>query len=155
MPRAVAEANGEVEAFAGDVDAVVVGEKAQIDPGMGVGEGRQPRQQPSGRERADRADGDHLAKLPVLELVEGGADAAEGFGQHRHQSKPLVGEREPARQPAEELHTQNFLKAFDLMADRSLGHARLQTGASKAEVTGRCLEGVECGEREVRSNHRS
>ena len=151
---AVAEANGVVEAFTRDIDTVVVGENAQIDLGMGVEEHLQARQQPSGRESADGTHRDHFAKLSIFELVERGPDAAEGFGQHRDQGLPFIGEREPAREPAEQGYTQNFLKALDLMADGSLGHAQLQSGPREAEMTGRCLEGMQRGERQVGSDHR-
>jgi hypothetical protein len=153
MPPAVAEANGIVEAFARDVDAVVVGENACVDVRMRAEEPSQARQQPTGRERSNGAYGHHFAKPSIFELIERGPDAAEGFGQHGHQGLTLVGQREPPRKSAEQGYTQNFLKALDLMADGSLGHTQLQAGPRKAEMTGGCLERMQRGERQVRSDH--
>ena len=81
-------------------------------------------------------DDDDLAKVPILEPVQRGTDPAERFRQHRDQSLPFVGQGEAAWKPAEQLHPQKLLKALDLMADRRLRHAQLQSGTCEAELTG-------------------
>jgi hypothetical protein len=78
----------------------------------------------------------------MLEHVQGGADAAEGFGHHGNQSLPLIGQGEPARQSAKQPNPQTLLKALDLMAHRRLGDAQLQAGASKAQVSRGRFEGA-------------
>src|ERR1700759_4541039 len=92
MPRAVAEADREVQSLACKINAVVVGVDAQIDVGMRFAKGWKARQHPSRRECADRADSDCLTELAAGELVERCLDAVEGFGEHRQQDLSLVRE---------------------------------------------------------------
>ncbi len=143
MPRSVAEPNGEVEAFAGEVDTVVVGQQTQVDARKSVLERLQARQQPSGGERADHADGDDIAKVAVGKAVQCRADAIEGIGDRRQQGLSLVGQRQAARQPAKQLHAQSVFQAFDLMADRGLRHPQFQAGAREGQLPRRCFEGAQ------------
>ncbi len=100
MPGAVAEADREIEAVAGKIDAVIVGQDAQVDRRMAGGEIGHARQQPAGREGADHADRDDLAEAAVGEKIEHRPDPVERLAEHRHQSRAFVGQGEAARQPA-------------------------------------------------------
>ena len=140
VPRPVAEPDCEVETFARDIHAVVVGQQTEIDIGMGIAKGLQPGQQPTGREGRNGSDRDHFAKVTMLEHVQRGADAAEGLGHHGYQSLPFIGQGKPARQSAEQLDPQNLLKALDLVAHGRLRDTQLQAGAGKAQVPGGCFE---------------
>ncbi len=70
MPGAVAEANRVVEAFAGDIDAVIVGEQAEVDEWIGLLEIAQARDQPADGKRADSAYGQHFARAAIAELFQ-------------------------------------------------------------------------------------
>ena len=83
---------------------------------MGRREVVQPRQQPAEREAADRADAQHLAPLAAVERVERDRHPVERLAQHREQRLPFVGQRQPARQPAEERHAEPRLERLHLMA---------------------------------------
>jgi hypothetical protein len=69
VPGAVAEADGVVQRFAGQVDAVVVREQPQVDEGVVALEAAQPRHQPAHREGAHGGHGEHLAHAPALERI--------------------------------------------------------------------------------------
>ncbi len=153
LPISVAEADREVQAFAGQVDAVVVGLDAQFDVRVARIEFLQPWQQPAGGEGAHHADPEHLAEMPADEAVQADRNAVERFVEHGVQACALVGERHPARQAMEQHRAQPFLQPPDLMAQRGLAYAQLQRRAGEVLVAGRGLEGAQGIERELGAKH--
>ncbi len=123
VPGAGTEANRVIQAFGGNIDAVVMGGQAQVNKRVACVKVRQTRQQPSHGKGTDRADRKHLTVVAAFELAQGGGDAVEGFAQHRQQRFAFAGEHEPPRQPLEQGDIQLRFQAFDLMADGRLGHA--------------------------------
>ena len=155
MPGAGAEANGVVEPFARQVDAVVVGEQAQVDARMRGVEGGEPGKQPAGGEGAHRGHREQLCGSAAGDALDQLGDAIEAVPQRGEQRQPFVGERKPARQAAEELGAQALLQALHLVADRGLRHAQLDRGAGEAQMPCRCLEGAQGIEGEVGADHRA
>jgi hypothetical protein len=153
VPGPVAEAHRAVQPLAGDVDAVVVGEQAQVDERMGLAEGRQARQQPADREGADHPDAEHLHHPAGREPLEHVAHAVEAVAHRRQQGQALVGQGQAARQTAEQAGAQPLLQALDLMADRRLGHAQLDGRPGEGQVPGRGLEGPQGVEGKLRAAH--
>ncbi len=72
---------------------------------------------------------------------------------HRDQRQPLVGERQSARQAAEERHTQPILQRLHLMADRALADAQLLPCSREAQMAGGGVEGAECIQGELGPVH--
>ncbi|MNH10471.1 hypothetical protein D3C79_699520 [compost metagenome] len=153
MPGAGTEANGVIQAFSGDIDTVVVGRQAQIDKRVQGLELGQARQQPANGKGAHRTHGQHLAVVAAVEAVEGLGDAVEAFAQHRQQGLAFAGEHQPAWQALEQGDLELGFEAFDLMADRRLGHAQLDGRAGKTKVPGRSLERPQGVQGQVRSDH--
>ena len=149
LPGAVAEADREVEPFAGQVHHVVVRHEPQIDERTTLLEQAQPRQQPAHREGADHTDRQHLEEMAVVELLDHRFHAAEGVGQHRQQRMALVAERQPARQAAEQRDAQPRLQAADLLADRRLRHIQFSRREGEAQMARGRLEGAQRIEREM------
>ena len=149
VPGAVAEADGVVQPLAGQIDPVVVGEEAEVDERMRLLERREPRQQPAYREGADCGHREDFAQPAVLELAEYPADAAEGVFKHRQQRQPFVGERQAARQAAEQRHAESLLQALHVLAHCGLRHVQLVGGAGEAQLAGRGLEGAQGVQGEV------
>ena len=85
--------------------------------------------------------------------VQGRADPLERVGEHRHQRLPLVGERQPARQAAEQGCAQPPLQHRYLMADRALADAQLDRGAGEVQVPRRRLEGAQRVQGELGAVH--
>jgi hypothetical protein len=153
LPVAIAEADRQVQPFAGQVDAVVVGLQAQLDIGVPCVEVGQPRQQPTGGERAHYADAEHFAEMPAHEPVQAHRDAVEGLVQHRIQARPFVGQGHPSRQPVEQHRSQPLFQPTDLVTQRSLAHAQLQRGAGEVLMARGGLEGTQRVERELGTKH--
>lgn len=101
MPRPIAEADREIESFAGQIDSVVVGEQPQIDPRMRCAERGQARQQPAGREGPYRRHRQQLCGLAAGDPLDQFGHAIEALGEHRQERHALVCKRQPARQPPE------------------------------------------------------
>ncbi|MCW0416877.1 hypothetical protein NB689_002631 [Xanthomonas sacchari] len=154
LPVAIAETDRQVQAFAGQVDPVVVGVHAQFDVRVRGVEGVQPRQQPAHREGADHAHAQCLAIATAGEALQRPGDAVEGLGQHRMQAQAFVGQGDAARQALEQHHTQARLQLFDLMAERGLGHAQFGGGTGQVLVPRRGLEGAQGVQRQMRTDHR-
>ncbi len=121
---------------------------------MSRAKGRQLLQQRPHRERADRADRQHLLDSARLELFENRVDPAEGLPQGRRQRQPLVGQHQAPVRTAEQGGAEALLQSLDLMADRRLGHAQLLGGAGEGQVAGRRLEGAQGVERRGQTRHR-
>ena len=94
----------------------------------------QPRHQPAHGERADRAHGQHFAVLAVGETFKNLRDVIKRRAQDRQQRFALAGQHQPTGQAFEQGYVELRLKAFDLMADGSLGHAQLHRRASEAQM---------------------
>jgi beta-lactamase class A len=123
--------------------------------GCGLGEGGEARQQPAGREGADDADGNGVGEVAVLEALQGFGQAAEGLGDGGQQRLAFVGQRQAARQAAEQLGTEARLQGLDLLADGGLRHAQFEAGAREAEMTRRRLERAQGVERKLRQARRA
>ena len=104
-------------------------EQAQVDEGMVALEGFQPRQQPADGEGSHGADGDALAVAAALELLQHGGDAFEGIREHGQQGLAFVGQREAARQPAEQPRAQATFEVLHLGGDGRLRDVQFQAGA--------------------------
>src|SRR4029450_5975923 len=124
-PGAIAIANGEVEALAGEIHAIVVGLNAQVHEWMRLAEGRQSRQEPAGCEGADDTGADNAAEVTLCEPPRRCAQADERIRDCRNESLSLVGQCQPAWQAAEQLNAQTRLQALDLMADGGLTDTQL------------------------------
>jgi hypothetical protein len=146
MPRALPEADRVVEPFACQVDLVVVGHQAQVDERMVAAEGLQPGQQPAHGEGGDRRHRERLAVGAVAELLQDVPQSAERVGQHGQQGQAFVGERQPARQPAEQRDAKPRFQVLDLRAHCRLRDVQFQSGPREAQVPGRCFEGAQCVE---------
>ena len=128
VPGAVAEADREIQAFAGNVDAVVVGEQAQVDEGMAVLEIPQAWQQPSQGERTHGADGQHFAPVAMLELLQHAAEARERIAQRRDQGQSFIGDDQPLGGAPEQARTKTVFERLDLMADGGRRHGQFLGG---------------------------
>jgi len=149
VPVAVAKAHREVQAFAGQVDTVVVREEAQVDERMGALKLAQVRQQPAHRERADRPHREHLARTRLLEAVQHRRDARERIRQQRQQGVPFVRQRQAARDPPEEAHAETALEVLDVLADGRRAQVKLRRGPREVEVARRNLERAKSIERQI------
>lgn len=143
VPGAVAVADGQIQALAGQIDPVVVGHDPQIDVRMFTIEGLQSRQQPSACEGADDADGQHLLKPPACIAIQCGADPVEGVRQHGDQRLPLVRQGQTARQATEQGDAQTAFQLRHLMADRALTDAEFDGGAGEVQVPGGGFESAQ------------
>ncbi|KAG1441280.1 hypothetical protein G6F57_018751 [Rhizopus arrhizus] len=90
LPVAVTAAERQVQPFAGQGDAVVVGLQAQLDVRMRSLECGQPWQQPAGGEGADHAQRQHLTRGSAGVARDAGRDALERFVEHGIQRRPLI-----------------------------------------------------------------
>ncbi len=149
VPGAVAETDRAVQPFARKVHPVVVGEQAQIDERTLLLECLQPRQQPSHGEGAHGAHGEHFARACVAALRQRALDAAERVRQRRQQRQTFIGERQPARQPAEQRLAQALLEVADVLAHRGLRHVQLFRRAGEIQVPRRDFERPQGIERQV------
>ena len=113
----------------------------------------EPRQQPAEREAADGADAQHLAPLAAVEAVEHARHPVEGLAEHRQQGLAFVGQRQPARQAAEQGQAEPFLQRLHLMAQRRRRDAKLDRGPGEAQMARRRLEGAKAVEREIGADH--
>nr|WP_324618471.1 hypothetical protein [Sphingobium sp. AEW4] len=75
--------------------------------------------------RSNRADGQHLLRVPALEPLEQTINSAEGFEQRRRQRETLVSQFQAAIGAAKERDTQAKLQGLDLVADRRLRDAQV------------------------------
>ena len=155
VPGAVAEADGEIEALAGEVDPVVVGEEAQVHFRVAGGEGGEAGEQPARRERADDADRQHFLEAAVGEALQRAADPVERLAQHRNERRAFVGEREAARQAAEQGDPQSRLQPLYLMADRRLADEQFEPRAGEAQMARGGFEGAQGIQGQVRPHRRS
>lgn len=120
---------------------------------MGPAEAGEARQQPAEREGADRADIQDLDGTTRVEAFEQAGDAVEAVAQRRQQAAALVGQRESARQAAEELDAEALFQPLHLMADRGLGDAELDRRPGEAEMAGRGFEGAQRVQGEMGTEH--
>jgi len=72
------------------------------------------------------------------------ADAGEGFCQHGQQGNAFVGQRQSARQPAEQRRTQLVFQVLHMLADGGLCDVELAGGSGEAQVAGGGFEGAQC-----------
>jgi hypothetical protein len=152
-PGAIAIANGEVEALAGEIHAIVVGLNAQVHEWMRLAEERQSRQEPAGCEGADDTDADNAAEVTLFEPLQRCAQAAERIRDCRNESLSLVGQCQPAWQPAEQLDAQTRLQALDLVTDGRLPDTQLHARFGEAQMPRRGLEGAQRIERQMGLGH--
>ena len=141
VPKAIAKPDRVIEAFARDVDAIVVGEQAQIDPRIRLPERVEPRQQPSRSEGPDHADRDDVLIATVFKTIERFGEPAEGLDNARQQRLSFIGERDAARQPAKQLYAKPVLQHFHVLADGGLRDAKFQASTGETQVARRRFKG--------------
>ena len=78
----------------------------------------QARHQPAQREGRHQAHGQRSAAGRLAHALDRLGDAVEAVAQARQQRLPIVGQQQRAREPTEQLHAQDGLERFDLVADR-------------------------------------
>lgn len=153
VPCAIAEPDGEVQPFACQIGAIVVGKNAQVNVRVQAGELVYALQQPADRKGADNAEGQHFAQVAARETFQRAADPVERIGNDGHKGQPFVGKRKAAGQAPEQGRAEAALKPGDLMADRALTDAQFGGGAGEAEVAGARLEGAQGVEGELGAVH--
>src|SRR3712207_6524340 len=98
VPRPIAEAQGEVQTIARNINPVVVDQKAQVDEGVLGPELIQVLEQPSVGEGAIAPDRDDLLDLALLQPIKSRSDPLECFGEHGHEHQPFVRQGKTPRQ---------------------------------------------------------
>src|SRR5690606_39264828 len=123
MPCASSETDRIIKAFGGDIDAVVVCRKAQIDERMPSLEVRQPRQEPADSKCAHGPYPENLAIVAPFEIFQRSRDTIEGIAQRRQQRLAFPRQHQSTRKPVEQRDIQTAFEALYLMAHCGLGHA--------------------------------
>ena len=141
MPEAIAKPDRVIEAFTRDIDTIVVGEQAQVDPRICLPESVEPRQQPPRSEGADHADRDDVVVATVFKTIERFGEPAKSLDNARQQQLSFIGKRDAARQPAKQLHAKPVLQHFHVLADGGLRDAKFQAGTGETQVTRRRFKG--------------
>jgi hypothetical protein len=115
-PPAVADAD--VDRVAREVDGARLRAHGEVDPGVGRGEPRQARAEPAvGEGRQDR-DRERAGRRAAAHLLDRAGEAGEGLAQLGQGAPAGLGQRQPARQAAEQGDAQVGLEQADLLADR-------------------------------------
>ncbi|KAG0927146.1 hypothetical protein G6F35_018209 [Rhizopus arrhizus] len=91
------------------------------DVRVGLGEARQPGQQPAVRQRAQRGDPQRHAVRSGMQVVGDGGNIGEGGAGGIGQLAALGGQPDPARMAQEQAGLQHLFQAAHMMADRAGG----------------------------------
>lgn len=102
FPRSTAEPDSHVQAFADQVNAVVIRGNSQINAGMLFRKFWQTIKQPACGERGHDPDIQRLTILPVKKPIQNSSDLIKRLRQHRQQGAALVGQDQPTGGPFEE-----------------------------------------------------
>jgi hypothetical protein len=151
-PGSLAGVDGRIDVLAGEVGQAIVHDQPHRDLGLGELEGAEPRRQPVGGERVERADGEDTAGL-LLDRSERVAQHVECLADRDRQALARAGQLDPAGQPQEQGRADPLLEELDLVADRGPGGAQLLGGPGEAPEPGRRLEGADRGERRQAKRH--
>jgi hypothetical protein len=146
---AVAESHRHVQAFACQVNPVVVGEQPQVDKRMRRLKVWQALQQPPQCEAGHHAHAQRLARAAFPQALDRIGHAAEGINQRGQQGLGLVSEGQAAWQAPEQHHAQPLLQILHMLADGRRGEMQFLGGAGEAELARRHLEGTQGIERQV------
>ncbi|KAG1458361.1 hypothetical protein G6F57_014707 [Rhizopus arrhizus] len=93
---------------------------------VGLGEARQPGQQPAVRQRAQRGDPQRHAVRSGMQVVGDGGNIGEGGAGGIGQLAALGGQPDPARMAQEQAGLQHLFQAAHMMADRAGGQLHVQ-----------------------------
>lgn len=149
MPGTIAEADGAVQPFAGQIDAVVVRQQAQIHEGVGVLEAAQAWQQPAHGKCAHNPHGQHFARAHVGHARQRLLHTHEALRQHRNELHALVRQRQAAGQAPEEGLSQAVFEVADVLAHGCLRHVQLLCGAREVQIPRSRLEGAQGVQRKM------
>ena len=126
-----------------EVDGARLRAHGELDPGVGRGEPRQARAEPAAGEGGHDGDHQRAGRRAAAHLLDRAGEAGEGLAQLGQGAPAGLGQRQPARQAAEQGDAEVGLEEADLLADRGRGHGELVGGPGEAAEAGGGLEGAE------------
>ena len=148
-------ANGEVDIFAREVDALVARGHAEVDLRMALGEPAEPTDEPFCREIRRDADREHTGALPLRQALGAERDLVERVADHGEILAARLGDDEPLALAIEELEPELRLERLYLLAHGARRHEQLFGGSREAFATRRSLKSLDGVERREAAGHPS
>src|SRR5215471_17015112 len=128
-PSPIAVANGEVDIFAREVDALVARGHAEVDLWMALGEPAKPTDEPLRREIRRDADGEHAGALPLRQTFGAERYLIERVADYGEILAARFGDDEPLALAIKELEPELGFERLHLLAYRSRCHEQLRKKA--------------------------
>jgi len=122
-------ANGEVDIFAREVDALVARGHAEVDLRMTLGEPAKPTDEPLRREIRRDADGEYTEALPLRQALGAERYLVERVADYAEILTARFGDDEPLALAIKRLQPEFGFERLHLLAHRSRRHEQLFGGA--------------------------